>query len=93
MDAFYLAKKGWRPQASGPADAECIYYRMPRDWHYGQGEQMPQSGYHAARKSGCNCGAGKWIMFQSKCGQAEKIEHVWDQLGGSFYGDLHRYYK
>jgi len=48
-------------------DADIIYY----------------SGFHGARRKHCNCGAGKWIVFESKCGKWIKIEHVWDQLNGS----------
>ena len=52
------------------------------------------SGGHAARKkAGCSCGAGKWIMFGSKLGPYEKIEHVWNQLNGVIYGQPVRYYK
>jgi hypothetical protein len=77
LDKFYLIKKGWKPIALGPEDAEAMYY----------------SGYHAARRRRCTCGLGKWIMYQSKCGEEEAIEHVWDQLNGSDYGQPIRYYK
>jgi hypothetical protein len=77
LDKFYLTKKGWRPIALGPGDAEAMYY----------------SSYHAARRRRCACGLGKWIMYQSKCGGEEAIEHVWDQLNGSGYGQPIRYYK
>jgi len=76
VDAFY-ALKGYPNAASGPSDAQVMYY----------------SGYHGARKAGCGCGSGKWIMYGSKCGQWERIEHVWDQLNGSTYGNPIRYYK
>lgn len=77
MDAFYLAKKGWTPTATGAADAEAMYF----------------SGYHGAKKKGCACGAGKWIMFESKCGQWIRMEHVWNQLNGTLYGAPTRFYK
>lgn len=49
---------------------------------------------HAARKlQGCSCGAGKWIMFESKLGPTERIEHRRDQLNGTNYGEPFRYYK
>jgi hypothetical protein len=51
------------------------------------------SNFHGAKKKDCSCGAGKWIMFESKCGEAEKIEHVRHQLNGSTYGMPIRYYK
>ncbi|MCX8109439.1 MAG: HYR domain-containing protein, partial [Verrucomicrobiae bacterium] len=93
MDAFYLAKKGWRPTASGPSDAQAMYYPLPNPWNYGAGAPFPTPGYHAARKKGCSDGSGKWIMFESKCGAGERIEHVWDQLNGSAYGSPARFYK
>ncbi|MHB0913957.1 MAG: FlgD immunoglobulin-like domain containing protein, partial [Armatimonadota bacterium] len=78
MDAFYLSKKGWTPTASGPSDAEAMYY----------------TGYHGARRSTCGCGAGKWIMYASKLGGTDKIEHIWDQVNnGSGYGTPTRFYK
>jgi hypothetical protein len=95
VDAFYLAKKGWTPTASGPEDAKAIYWCLPTDWNYRVGDPLPTPGGHAAAKRDCACGAGKWIMFESKCGQDERIEHVWDQLDGPYpaYGTLHRFYK
>jgi len=77
MDRFYLVKKGYTPTASDETDAQVMYY----------------SGFHAAKKRGCACGAGKWIMYESKCGGAEAIEHVHDQLNGTTYGSPVRYYK
>jgi len=69
--------KGYESTATGPNDADVMYY----------------SGFHGARKKGCNCGAGKWIMFESKCGEWVRIEHVHNQLNGVVYGDPVRYYK
>jgi hypothetical protein len=79
IDAFYLAKKGYEPNANGPSDAQVMYY----------------SGFHAARKKNCSCGKGQWIMYESKCGNAERIEHIYDQLDNSTlgYGSRTRYYK
>ena len=82
MDDFYYKRKAWLDIASGTdeekaAQAEALYY----------------SNFHAARKKSCGCGAGKWIMYDSKCGQGEKIEHVWNQLNGSLYGNPVRFYK
>lgn len=51
------------------------------------------SKYHGARKKCCSDGAGKWDMFESKCGGLERIEHLRDQLNGSSYGYPIRYYK
>ena len=59
------------------SDATIIYY----------------SNYHAARRRTCSCGRGHWIMFESKCGQGVKIEHVIDQLNGNTYGTPVRFYK
>jgi hypothetical protein len=77
LDAFYATEASLTPTATGPNDATVMYY----------------DGYHAAKKKGCSCGAGKWIMYESKCGNAECIEHVYDQLDGSSYGTRTRYYK
>ena len=77
LDPFYQVKKGYTPTASGPNDAKVIYY----------------SNYHAAKKKECSCGGGKWIIFESKCGDWEHIEHVWDQLNDSVYGTPVRFYK
>lgn len=71
MDAFYDAK-GYEPTATGPADADIMYY----------------SGFHGARKKECGT-----CMFESKCGQWVRIEHVWDQLNGDTYGTPIRFYK
>jgi len=77
INEFYAKKKGWKPLAMGPMDAKAMYY----------------SGYHAAKRMYCACGAGKWIMYESKCGRLERIEHVWDQLNGSDYGYPKLFYK
>jgi len=56
-------------------------------------EAMYYSGYHAAKRRHCGCGWGKWIMYESKCGTAERIEHVWNQLNDSAYGVPTRFYR
>lgn len=76
VDLFYLNEAGLTPTATGPEDATVMYY----DW------------YHAATKMGCSCGNGKWIMYESKVGVGERIEHVHDQLDNT-YGGRVRYYK
>jgi hypothetical protein len=58
-----------------------------------EADVMYYSGFHGARKKDCTCGAGKWRMFESKCGNAERIEHVHNQLNGSTYGEPVRYYR
>jgi len=79
LDAFYSTEAGYTPTASGPSDAKAMYY----------------DGYHGAKRKDCSCGAGRWIMFESKCGQAARIEHEYDRLDGSTvgYGSRSRYYK
>jgi len=77
MDPFYLAKKGYTPTAVDASDALVMYF----------------SGYHGAKRKSCSCGAGQWIMYESKCGKWERIEHVYDQLNASSYGSPVRYYK
>jgi hypothetical protein len=81
MDTFYRIKKGWTQITTGndeqkAKNAEAIYYH---------------NGYHAARRKHCPCGAGKWIMYESKCGRMERIEHIWNQL--SCYGTPTHFYK
>jgi len=80
MDPFYYYTALYEPIAVDQTDAKAIYY----------------DGYHGAkRKDGCTCGAGKWVMFESKCGDGPRIEHVYNQLDGSTigYGTRCRYYK
>lgn len=50
---------------------------------------------HGAERwvSQCNCGAGKWLIYRSKCGACGKIEHEYDQLDGGAYGPRVYYYK
>jgi hypothetical protein len=98
MDDFYDDKKDWGVITSGTDEekaeqAEAVYYSYGTPWNYGAGDPVPGPGYHAARKMSCSCGAGKWIMYKSKCGDWEVIEHVWDQLNGSTYGNTDRFYK
>jgi hypothetical protein len=81
MNAFYYKKKGWTPITSGTnrqkaEQAEAMYYHS----------------YHGARRKNCSCGDGKWIMYESKCGPMERIEHVWDQVNAG-YGAPGEYYK
>ncbi len=76
LDAFYQTKKGYLPLATGPADATVIYY----------------AGFHSAVRRNCGCGAGAWMMFESKCGAMERIEHVWDQVVRT-YGEAVRFYE
>ncbi len=94
MDKFYLDKMGWQPTASGAADAEAMYYPYPTNWDYRAHPYSPPSpGYHGAKKKACSCGNGQWVMFESKCGNWGRIEHVWDQLNDSGYGSPGRFYK
>lgn len=58
-------------------DASIIYY----------------AGYHAARRKNCDCGSGCWDVFESKCGEASIIEHMWNQLEGDNYGSAARFYR
>lgn len=77
LDKMYSDKKGYTPSASGPADTQVMYY----------------SGFHGAKKRSCTCGAGTWIVYSSKCGEGELIEHVWNQLNSPWYGSPVRFYK
>jgi len=91
MDEFYLQKKNWLliPPGADEEKAEqavAMYYSYDAPWKYNV-DPKPGPGYHAARRSGCSCGLGAWIVYTSKCGQWEQIEHDWDQLNGGSYGD------
>ena len=48
--------------------------------------------YHAAKKMNCDCGSGRWEVFESKCGEGRKMEHVYDQIT-CVYGPPVRFYK
>jgi hypothetical protein len=85
LDAFYDAK-GYIPSTIQPGSPLT---NPPT----GDVVVMFYSGFHGARKKGCSCGQGKWIIYESKCGEWYKIEHVWDQLNGSSYGIPSRYYR
>jgi hypothetical protein len=77
IDAFYF-DKGYVPTGTNAQDSEIMYY----------------DGYHGARKkTSCTCGAGKWIMYESKLGGRQRIEHVWDQVNSGSYGSPIRFYK
>jgi len=99
MDEFYFKKMGWSLITSGTDEqkaalASAMYFSYDSPWNYSNGDDKPGPGYHAARRSGCFCGLGAWIMYTSKCGQWEQIEHDWDQLNGGAYGDKpDRFYK
>jgi len=73
----FYASYGYTAPATNHQDADVMYY-----W-----------GYHAAIRKHCGCGWGKWIMYESKCGTAERIEHVWNQLDDSGYGYSVLFYK
>jgi hypothetical protein len=73
----FYDEKGYLPTGTSPTDCDVMYYSL----------------FHAARKMGCSCGAGKWTMFESKCGDWECIEHEYDQLDGMEYGYPIRFYK
>jgi hypothetical protein len=80
-----------------------LFYKFKKDWiliddssltdeeKAAQAEAMYYPSYHGARRRSCGCGAGRWIMFESKCGSLEKIEHRWDHLTN--YGYPSRFYK
>ncbi len=94
IDDFYEVA-GLYPIATGVVDAEVIYYPWGEYWDYRHKQPKPiVPGFHAARrKQVCSCGAGRWIMYESKCGDWERIEHVWNQLNDSDYGTPGKFYK
>jgi hypothetical protein len=95
MDAFYYQKMNWSLMTSGTEEekasqASAMYYSYDADYDYPG--SPPGPGYHAARGKG-SCG-NDWIMYESKVGAWETIEHVWDQLDESIYGEKpDRFYK
>jgi len=77
-------------------EAHILLYSDPSEVR----EDNPEGITHAARvvglglTQGCDCGAGKWTMFESRCGDAERLEHARDQLNSpGRYGSPFRYYK
>jgi len=97
VDGFYSKKKDWSPITSGTPEqkalgAQAMYYPCrdaqgnPVDWNY-RTDPKPPVGFHGARRWGCDCGAGRWIMYQSKDGRKMRIEHVWDQMNGMDDGE------
>jgi len=81
MDAFY-ASHGF-VVTPNMEEAEIMLYRNAEGLS------------HVARKMGlgCQCGAGHWIMFSSKDGSFDRLEHRRDQLNGGIHGNHYRYYK
>ena len=91
FDAYYAAA-GMEPGQTLPNykfvpttsidDAEILLYSIGADITHG-----------ARLHSPTQSGMGKWRMFESKCGQWERIEHLFDQLDGGDYGSVFRKYK
>ena len=88
VDAFYSDKASLTPTASSEEDAKVIFYYDS----LGSGAISTET-FHAATKRECECGGERWIVFESKCGLSERIEHVHDQLDDGPYGAEKRYYK
>ncbi len=99
MDNFYLQEKGWTNWSIPPVTAESMYYPFPEPWNYvNDPEEPPSPGYHAARNAEkspnfpCDC-SQIWVMYQSKLGpNGPLIEHRWNQVNGSNYGQPDRFY-
>ncbi len=70
MHNFYLDQANCTPTGTGPDDAQIMYY----------------TGYHGAKRRSCACGNGQWLMYESKCGEFDIIEHVHDQLDSGYSG-------
>jgi hypothetical protein len=103
LDRFYELKMSWERIAGGTdedkaSQAEATYYSYGAPWDYvNHPENPPGAGGHAARNATklvppCTCGAGQWVMYSSKLGQAVRIEHVWNQLNESSYGSPDIFY-
>ena len=87
FDAFY-ADYGYVP-TDDINQAVILLYRDPAH----AAPDNPDGITHAARRAGCNCGAGRWTMFESKRGRNVRIEHRRDQLSGGYYGDYFKGYE
>ena len=59
-------------------EAEIMLYKKASH----QAPDNPDGITHACRKRSCSCGAGKWIMFESKEGTDFQTEHRKDALNG-----------
>jgi len=80
------------------AEAKAMYYPLESDWDYINNPNPPSRGYHGAKRhevQDCSM-EQKRVMYESKCGNTAKIEHVWDQLDDSDYsipGNIKIFYK
>ena len=71
-------------------DAKCY---VPTGTNANDADVMFYSLFHGARRKSCHCMAVLRPVFESKCGAAHRVEHVWDQLNGTTYGTPVRFYK
>ena len=99
FDGFYL-EQGYVVTSNIDA-ADIILYTNPPSW---DPWEHPDAITHAARRVGqsepasptsqCQCGAGKWVMFESKLTNwRERIEHRREALTGEPIGYPFRYYR
>lgn len=95
MTGFYLKKKGWTLcTGQDPAGAKAMYYPYPTNWDFtNYPDNSPSTGFHAAARRNCSCGAGKWVMYESKCGKYGRLEHVWNQLDRVYGAVTKMFYK
>ena len=73
----FYAAKGYLPTGTDAKNADVMFY----------------SGFHGARKKNCLCQTILQPVFESKCGEGPKIEHLCSQLNGMTYGTPIRFYK
>jgi hypothetical protein len=69
--------KGYVPTGTNAHDSDVMFYSL----------------FHGARKKSCSCMAVLRPVFESKCGEGHRVEHLWDQLNGTTYGTPVRFYK
>ena len=69
--------KGYVPTGTNARDADVMFYSL----------------FHGARRKSCSCMAVLRPVFESKCGEGHRVEHLWDQLNGTTYGTPVRFYK
>ena len=97
VEAFYSLEEGLYPLEQGTDEekadqAVVMYYAYDDPWDFEKDDLPSGPGGHAARRRNCFCGAGLWIMYSSKSGEHELIEHRWDQLNCPGYGEPDVFY-
>jgi VCBS repeat-containing protein len=86
MKKFYKDQKGWQSIGRPTDEAEAITF-------WGRSQFGVLNNSHGARNMYRKTADGNLALFESKLGIWWRIEHVWDQLEGGAYGDMHLFFK